>query len=181
MNSILFLLSILGLSFLPAETSLYEIQFKSLDKTVINMSAYKDKKVIIVTFNAVKPDYRQLRSLDTLYQRHKNHVEIIAIPIEEFGKAMPDKSLISLLRDTIKVNYPIASVSKALKKQDKEHHILLKWLTSKSMNGHFDEDVEGDSQMFIISETGILYAVVKQKISPTGKMMMEIVGRNVKE
>ena len=94
---------------------------------------------------------------------------------------MPDKSLISLLRDTIKVNYPIASVSKALKKQDKEHHILLKWLTSKSMNGHFDEDVEGDSQMFIISETGILYAVVKQKISPTGKMMMEIVGRNVKE
>jgi len=181
MNSILILFSILGFSFFPAETRLYEIQFKSLDKARIDMSAYKGKKVIIVAFNAVNPDYTQLRSLDTIYQRHKNHVVIIAIPIEEFGKAMPDKNLINLLRDTMNVNYPIAAVSKAHKKQDKEHHPLLQWLTNKSMNGHFDEDVEGNGQMFIINETGILYAVVKQKILPTGKMMMEIVGRYVKE
>lgn len=178
---LLVLLSILFFSFLPPESSLYDMQFKSLDTGTIDMSSYKSKKLIIVEFHAGKPNYAQLLSLDTLYRQHKNNLSVIAVPVADFGQAMPEKDLIKLVRDSLKLSYPVTAVSNAQKKQGYGQHSLLQWLTSKAKNRHFDADVEEEGQLYVISETGILYAVLKQKISPTGSMMQEVLGRQVTE
>lgn len=181
MKKILLLLSVIICSFSVLEKDIYALHFKSLDKEDISMSSYKGKKILIVEFNAGNPDRRQLRALDTLFRQIKTYLVVVAVPVEDFGTAMPEKSLVKLLRDSLGLGYPVAAVSKAKKNKGTDQHTLLQWLTDKANNKHFDTDVEEDGQMYLVSETGVLYASVKKSISPTGRIFKNLLGQQVPE
>ena len=42
----------------------------------------------------------------------------------------------------------------------------MQWLTHAGQNIHFDADVTTDNQLYIISESGILYAVLEKGVPP---------------
>jgi len=181
MKKILLFLSVFICSFSAFEKNIYTLHFKNLDKEDISMYSYKGKKILIVEFNAGNPDRKQLRSLDTLFRQLKTYLVVVAIPVEDFGMAMPEKSLVTLLRDSMDLSYPIAAISKAKKDKGTAQHALLQWLTNKANNQHFNTDIEEDGQMYIVSETGVLYASVKKSVSPTGRVFKELLGQQVHE
>lgn len=181
MKKVLLLLSAIICSFSVLEKDIYALHCKSLDKEDINMSSCKGRKILIVEFNAANPDRKQLRALDTLFRQIRTYLAVVAIPVEDFGKAMPEKNLVKLLRDSLGLDYPIAAISKAKKNTGADQHTLLQWLTDKANNQHFDTDVEEEGQMYVVSETGVLYACIKKSISPTGKILKDLLGQQVRE
>lgn len=181
MKKILLFLSILTCSFSVFEKNIYTLHFKSLDKGEIDMSSYKGRKILIVAFDAGNPDRKQLRSLDTLYRQIATYLAVIAVPADDFNTAMSPSSLIKLLRDSLGLSYPITEISKARKDKGNLQHDLLQWLTSKDNNQHFDDDIAEQGQMYVVSETGILYASFKKNVTPAGKVLKEVLGRRIKE
>lgn len=179
MKKTLLLIAILGLAFSPYDSSFYQLQCKDLDQHTINLTAFRGKKVIVTEFDAGKPDRNQLLSLDSLYRQHASSLAVIAVPVEDFSAAMPVKTLKGLLIDTLKLSYPIAAIGKAQKKNANNQYQLLQWLTNKSLNRHFDRDIDEAGQLFVVSESGVLYATLKHQAWPTGSLVKEVLGRQV--
>ena len=43
-----------------------------------------------------------------------------------------------------------------------DQNALMKWLTNSSENNRFDAEVSTDNQLYVISESGILYAILEK-------------------
>jgi glutathione peroxidase len=142
------------------QTSIYDIQIQTMDGKTISMSAYKGKKIMIA---AVSPDNMQAGGLDFLDSLQKAHpsVTVIAVPALDFGGQQNTEILGSL--KTIAPKNIIITISAQVKKTaglQQDH--LLYWLTHSSENSHFNAEVETDNQIYIISESGILYSIMEK-------------------
>ncbi len=58
------------------------------------------------------------------------------------------------------------------KEQSSERNPLIKYLTSAKENGHFDVDLTSDFCMFLLSESGVLYAVMERM--PNAKQLDQL-------
>lgn len=145
-----------------AQSGIHSLQVKDLAQQPIQLSTYKGKKLIVAVFNGSKIEtgsLSMLRMLDTVYQRNKTVLNILAVPSIDSGMVMPASDLLLFLQNQIGVTYPLMSMAKVKKANGNNQHPLFKWLTNQNSNGHFDIDAGEYGQLFIISETGILYAL----------------------
>lgn len=155
--------------------SLYQIEFKDITGIdLIRMSNYTGKKLVVLEFNAASPDAFQLKSLDTLYKSSKGQFEVIAIPVNDFGTPMESNALKSMLKDSLRLTYLIGDPGIAQKSAGSSQHPLLKWLTDVNDNLHFDDDITEDGKMFILSDTGTLYAILNKGFRPNNPLMQTI-------
>lgn len=152
----------------------YQIQFKSLNKKTINMSAFKGKQILITVFDASDSNISYLRSLDNLYQLRKEKLEIIAIPLLDIGNGMKKSDLDYLLKVSSSFNYIITDISYSKKKDVNPQHPLLKWATNKDFNTHFDLEVKQAGEIFIIDKAGDLFARLCSEMNPNGTIMQKI-------
>ena len=163
-------------------SSIYQLQFAGIDSNAINMSSYAGKHIILYEFDAAHPDKIQMTSLDTLYKQSSNNLAIIAIPVKDFDSADISKdSLKALLRDSFQISYPVTDISQARKASAAQQHPLLDWVTHLEKNNHFDDDIAEDGYMFVISDKGVLYSIVKKDISPTGSIMQQVLSNQPNE
>ena len=154
---------------------LYDLQFNTLDSSaVVSMSNFEGRQLIIIEFDASNPDRLRLQSLDTLYRNSNGLLSVIAVPAQDFGTPMPYESLKSFLRDTLELSYMISDVAYTQKAAGAAQHALFKWLTNVNENLHFDDDITDEGQMFVISEAGILYAVLHNNLRPNDPLMQSI-------
>ncbi|WP_157576811.1 hypothetical protein [Asinibacterium sp. OR53] len=177
MKKILIMVSILGFSFSPFNSSLYQLSCKGIDHQLINLAAFKGRKILIAVIDAGKLNRTQLLSLDSL--QHSGPVAVIAVPVTDFNGALPEVQLRSLLQDSLKLSFPVTEISKAQKKQGSGQTPLLGWLTHRLQNGHFDQDIEEAGQLFVISESGVLYATLKGIGLPNGGVVRDIIAKHV--
>ena len=155
-------------------SSIYQLQLKSIDNHIIDMSLYRGKQIIFYEFDAADPDKGQMVSLDSLF-KSKTNLVVIAIPVQDFNNTVVSTdSLNRLLRDSFQVSYPVTDLSMAKKSAGPQQHPLLDWATHLEKNEHFNDDVNEDGYMYVISTTGILYSIVKKEISATGPIMQQI-------
>jgi glutathione peroxidase len=179
-STIIILISVLaGFAAKAQQSNLYEISFEGLDNNQINMLDYKGKKIIIVECDAAKPDRKQLLALDTLYKNDSSRLVVIAIPVSDFGSNPSKAEIKKLWQDTLKLSYVITKISKAKKTNGSAQHKVLRWLTGKDQNNHFDTDVDNDGELFVISEQGRLFACLKEKPDLNGRMMKNILSQYV--
>lgn len=179
-NSILVLL-LSCFSFTNPESSLYQLKLTGLDNREFYLARFMGKKIIIVAFDAGNPDVRQLQSLDTLYRKQSQRLVVVAVPVQDFHQPLPEKDLLRILQDSMKLSYPITKVCKAKKDVAGNQQAIFQWLTDKGSNRHFNAPVEEDGQVFVISETGVLYATLRKNSLPTGKEMSEVLSRQVND
>jgi glutathione peroxidase-family protein len=163
-------------------SSIYQLQFAGIDSNTIDMSSYVGKHIILYEFDAVHPDKTQMTSLDTLYKQNSNNLAVIAIPVKDFDSADISKDgLKSLLRDSFQVSYPVTDISLAKKAATTQQHPLLGWVTHLEKNNHFDDEIAEDGYMFVISDRGVLYSIVKKEISPTSPIMQQVLSNQPNE
>jgi glutathione peroxidase len=155
-----------------SNTEIKQIHISALNGTEIDMSKFSGEKIILYTIDASSPDISVLTSLDSLYKNAHGKVVVIGIPINDFGKPKDNNNLSSLLRDSLKLSYPITSIGKG--KRGDNQHKLMQWLMSKSPKSHFDIELKEAGGIFIISTKGILYAVLNKTVHPTSTIMMDI-------
>lgn len=92
---LLFTFSILT-CFSQDSSKVYNLQFKSIDGTKINMLDFKGRQTLVVEFSASNPDRKQLVSLDSLYRSRKASLQIIGIPVNNSDTANDKANIIKL-------------------------------------------------------------------------------------
>lgn len=146
-----------------SDINLYDIELIKQDGGKISMSAFRNKKIIITAFSTSNPDYGYLKYLGYLHSQYKNLV-IIAIPAIDFGGDISDIKQKDI-RDSLPENIILTKADKVNKKNGNGQQQLFKWLTNVGENSHFDVDVKRDDQLYIISESGVLYAVLHKPLT----------------
>lgn len=149
--------SILLMSFYIS--SIYDIKLNSITGKPIDMGMYKGKKILVTPFDAVLPDTKQLKYLDSLQENDKN-ISIIAVPALDFSES---KTLPNLMRLKDSLNLKFVITTPAYVKRSEKQLQLFKFLTMEKENGHFNEDVEEPDQLYFIDATGMLYSILKKQ------------------
>jgi glutathione peroxidase len=179
MKKIFITIAVLGLSFTLFDRGLYQIPCKKIDQQPINLAAFKNKKIVVAIVDAGKPNREQLLSLDSLYQQNASSLAVIVVPVNDFNGALPEQQLKNLLFDTLKLSYPVTEIGRAQKKQGANQYPLLQWLTHRLQNGHFDQDIEEAGQLYVINESGVLYATLRRFGLPNGNVVKNIIAKQV--
>jgi glutathione peroxidase-family protein len=142
-----------------AQTSIYNLSYQTTTGKVLALSDYKGKKLLIATCSS--SSLLKLNSInywDSLKATNPN-LNILIIPAIDIIDISDTSNFQSALKSTSS-KVAFARLSLVRKDNGPNQHMILQWLTHKEQNLHFDEDVDSDNQLFLISESGVLYAVL---------------------
>ena len=156
--------------FAPAKTdipkSIYDFKVTSLDGKIIDLSAYKGKKILIVNTASKCGNTPQYADLEKIYNKYKGKMVIIGFPANNFGAQEPgtNEEIATFCTKNYSVSFPMAA--KISVKGD-DMAPLYQWLTQKKYNGYSDSEVKWNFQKYLINEHGDLVAVFDPKTQPT--------------
>lgn len=156
-------------------SSVYPIQLKTLDgKGLIDFSAYKGKKILIVNTASECGFTYQYEGLQKLYASHQGKLVIIGCPCNQFGGQEPGDS--AEIRGFCSKNYGVSfPISEKLDVRGDKQHPLYKWLTRKSENGVLDADVKWNFNKFLLDSTGRLMAYFPSRIKPDDPELLKLI------
>jgi len=140
------------------QSGIYSQQIQTLTGNTVSLNSYAGKKILIAVCSAQSPDLARLSSLDSLGKKNTTSLQIIVIPVLDMGAAATSVNLKSILIDSMHLALVIAQAADGTKTAGSNQQALMKWLTDKNSNIHFDNDLQNLSQMFVIGENGLLYA-----------------------
>ena len=148
---------------LLAQSRIYDISIQTVSGKTLNMSDYKGKKIMVASVSADNLQKGQLRFLDSL-QVNNSSITVIVVPATDF-KGTNDSVAIDGVKKNSSLHLVVSAAEAVKKSNGAKQNKLLQWLTSASANTHFDIDVTTDSQLYMISESGVLYAVLEKGAS----------------
>lgn len=159
-----FLIFSLIIGLLIAQGSIYETSVETSDGATLNMSLFQNRKILVTVIKAEKPDTTQLNKLDSLQQADSS-VTIIAVPTNEFGGNGTNSGIAGII-NTRTPSFIITKIEQTRKSAGPDQHPLFKWLTNVQENGHFDTDITGLGQIFLVSRSGTLFGVLSAESDP---------------
>ena len=167
MKTILFTLSIILMSVLPADsTSIHQFKVKDINGQTFDFSSLKGKKIMVVNTASkcgLTPQYEQLEEVYTKYKA-KNFV-IVGFPANDFMSQEPgsDKEIAQFCQQNYGVSFPMMS---KISVKGNNMHPVYQFLTQKAKNGKEDSKVEWNFQKYLIDENGHLVRVVSPRVLP---------------
>ena len=144
------------------QQKVYDISLPSVDGARINMSVFKSKKILVTALSADNLLKHKKAWLDSLQQRFPNLV-IIAVPATDMEGGANEEALSSV--KSLENRFIVAGASSVRKSSGEDQHALMRWLTDVKANRHFDIDAATDGHLYVISESGVLYAVLDNSVS----------------
>jgi glutathione peroxidase-family protein len=159
-----------------AQDSLYALKFRDLYSREISLADFRGKKLVIAIFNASDPGKHRLLALDTLCRAERRSLNVVAIPAVDFGDTLPVKAMQSYFQ-SLGLHYIISAPGMVKKKAGGDQHPLAGWLTHQDRNGHYDQDADDPSALYVVDEEGRLYALLKERTDPNGKLMKRVLAR----
>lgn len=175
MKTLLIVLSMAGLSLIPASLSVHQFTMADINGEDVNLSQYKGKVVLIVNVASrcgLTPQYRDLQKL---YNEKKNQgLVILGFPANNFAGQEPgtDGEIESFCQKNYGVSFPM--FSKISVKGD-DIHPLYQFLTDKEKNGVMDSKVKWNFQKYLLNKDGELV----EMISPSQSVLSEDVRASI--
>lgn len=147
-----------------AQSGIYGFDVQTDKGNTISLSAYKGKKMLIAVIGTdVLQKKDAISYLDSL-QTSNPKVAVIVIPANDVNDTLANAATVNTLQ-TASDKVIVAGIVAARKDKASNQNPLLQWLTHADKNGHFNADVETDNQLYLISESGVLYAVLGKGLS----------------
>jgi glutathione peroxidase len=165
--AILFLFIIaLAMNNSHAQKTLHDFKVTDIYGDTFDLADLKGKKVLVVNTASkcgLTPQYEELQALYESYGG--DDFTIIGFPANNFNNQEPGthEEIIEFCTANYGVTFPM--MSKISVKGD-DIDPLYKWLTSKSLNGKFDAEVEWNFQKFMIDENGNLVDFAAPRENP---------------
>jgi glutathione peroxidase len=157
-----------------APASIYDFKIKALDGSIIDFSAYKGKKILIVN-TASKCGYtKQYKGLEELYKSHKDNLVIIGFPSDNFGgqEYQEDSQIKDFCEKNFGVSFPLTT--RVDVKGDNATPVF-QYLCQKAKNGVLDATIGWNFNKFIIDEKGNLLAHFDSKIAPDSPELLKYI------
>ncbi len=151
--------------------SIYNIKIMQLDeKTALDLSQYKGKKILFVNTASECGFTPQYEDLQKLQDKYPEKLVVIGSPCNQFGGQEPGNS--DQIATFCKKNFGVTCMlTQKLDVKGENQHPLFQWLTSKSKNGVLDSEVKWNFNKFLVDENGKLVAYFA---STTGPMSSDI-------
>jgi glutathione peroxidase len=141
--------------------SAYTYSVTSIEGIIKPLNAYTGKKLLVITLPIQQNSSADsvLRSLDSIGAAYTSTVQIIAVPSYEDGYTPALKNqLKQWYRSMLGMGIIVTEGIYTRKTSGSQQHTFFKWLTDKTKNGHFDQDVAGPRQKFMVWTDGELTA-----------------------
>lgn len=145
-------------------SSFYGLPVTDMDGSPMDLHEYAGKKILIVNTAGDCREAVQYAALETLYQKYKDSLMIIACPSNSFGsEPTPDADVDSFVMNTYHISFRLAAKSEVAGESVSP---LYAWLTSAALNGVTSSQVKGDFQKYLVDENGNLTGIFDASVDP---------------
>src|SRR5580698_5811755 len=93
------------------QSDIYQLSFKDNQGNVVNLSAFRGKKILIVNTASQSKYASQYSSLEQLYEKYQDSLMIIAFPSNDFGKEPGNDSAIAGYVAQYNIQFTLAAKS----------------------------------------------------------------------
>ncbi len=167
----IFMLTIIA-GAMAQQKTLYDFKATTLDGQPFDLSSLKGKKVLVVNTASkcgLTPQYALLQKLYNSY-KDQNFV-IIGFPANNFMSQEPGSN--SEIKEFCTKNYGVTfPMMSKISVKGNDIDPLYQWLTSKSLNGVVDAEVQWNFQKFMIDEQGQMVGFVSPKEKPDSEKII---------
>lgn len=164
------------MSSFKGDTGFYNIIVSDIDGQSVRMAEFTGKKVLIVILPVSAADTSvTIAELKQTEQAYMDSLVVLGVPAREFGY---NDSIIQQVKDLYEDQYPnfhLLQGVRTSKTANADQSVLFKWLTSISLNGRFDKDVQGTGSKFLIDEKGNLITALNAKVRLSHPVMKQII------
>lgn len=157
--------------------SIYSIPLNTLDGRPFDLSALRNKKILIVN-SASKCGYAtQYEELQQLHERYGNSIAILSFPCNDFGDQEFGRE--SEIAEFCTKNYGVTfQLCEKVHVKGNQQHALYKWLTDASKNGWNNEAPTWNFCKYLISEKGELLHYFGSSVKPMSPVMLQAINNN---
>jgi glutathione peroxidase len=160
----------LSILLVAISTSIYSLTFVDSNGATVSFSQFNNKKLLIVNIATGSARVSQLAELNQLYMLHKDSLNIIAFPSNDFGNENRDNTQIkSFCQSTYEVNFTLASKCSV---NGPGKVPVYDWLSSVSQNGIMNWTPTNDFQKVLIDKNGVIIGVFGSEISPLDSVLV---------
>jgi len=154
--------------------SIYDIKIEGIDGKMIDLNAYKGKKILFVNVASECGFTKQYDGLQELYRTYKDKLVVIGLPCNQFGGQEPGAAaeIESFCRLNFGVDFPLST---KIKVKGKGQHELYQWLTTKAKNGKKNSSVKWNFQKYLIDENGMFLDVFYSMTKPMSKKITNLI------
>ncbi|MGB0166839.1 MAG: glutathione peroxidase [Luteibaculum sp.] len=162
---------------LPQTTSpksIYDLSFTSIQGKPVPLEIFRGKHILFVNTASKCGFTPQLEALQNLYSKHKQWLQILGFPCNQFKGQEPgsEKEIEEFCQINYGVDFPI---SEKIKVKGNEVHPIYQWLKTKAQNGVLNSEVEWNFQKYWVDNTGALRAVIYTPTKPNSKRFQELI------
>jgi glutathione peroxidase len=158
-------------------STFYTFKQNAIDeKTLIDFSSYKGKKIIVLNV-ASKCGYTdQYAEWEKYYQAHKEEVVVLGFPSNEFLGQEPgsNEEIAKFCSLTYGVTFPMFEKTTV---RGKDKSALYTWLTDQTKNGWNTQEPTWNFCKYILDENGHLQAFLSSKITPIDESFLSIMNK----
>lgn len=163
--TILALYFILLMSFVD-EPNFHQFSLQKLNSNeIIDMSAFKGKKVLVVNVASQCGYTPQYDDLQEFYKSYSDKIVVVGVPCNQFGGQEPgsEAEIQNFCKSNYGVNFPMTT---KVDVKGSNQHPMYKWLTSRALNNVDDYSVSWNFNKFLIDEDGNLIGYFPSNVNP---------------
>jgi len=155
--------------------TVYDIPFELNNGQTATLSAYRNKKILIVNTASDCGYTNQYEGLQKLFEEHSDIIQLIGFPSNNFKEQ--EKGSDAEIAEFCKINYgvtfPLAKKSIVIKNGDQNE--IFAWLSNKDKNGWLNEVPSWNFCKYLINEEGVLTHFFEAGIEPLSANVIEAI------
>lgn len=147
-------------------TPIYALNIDLNDGKKLDLSAFKDKKILLVNTASDCGYTGQYSDLQRLYEQYDNTLVIVGFPANDFKEQEKgtDAEIASFCQKNFGVTFPLAKKSSVIK--GAQQNEVFKWLTDPQKNGWNEKAPTWNFSKYLINEKGVLTNYFDPSVSP---------------
>lgn len=152
--------------------SIYDLRIEAIGGGVIDLAAFRGKKMLIVNVASECAFTSQYRELQELYESLNEDLVILGLPCNDFGAQEPGTE--EEIRNDCLLEYMVTfPVSRKVNILTEPIHPLYRWLCNKGYNGQSDYEVTWNFCKFLIDPDGSIATMYSSAISPLDERILD--------
>ncbi len=153
--------------------SFYGLKAVGNDGSIISLSNFEGKKVLIVNTASDCGYTGQFEELEKLHKQHSSKLVVLGFPANDFKQQEKgnDEEIASFCNVNYGVTFPLMKKSSVIKSNNQNE--VFRWLTDATRNGWNNSQPDWNFSKYIINEQGVLTHYFGPGISPLSKEVLK--------
>jgi glutathione peroxidase len=177
MKYIFILIASIGFSFGNAPDEIYSQPLKNIDGDTIDLSNYSGKKMIIIILPVSSQDTSVSVSDLINMTAQNNSLLIIGVPAIEMGYTDAVKTELKTRYLGLGSNFILSEGMAVKKTSGTAQAPIFQWLTKMEKNQHFNMDVTGIGDKFLVNGKGRLFAVMGPQLKLSNPVLSQVLAK----